>query len=632
MPDTATTAAEPPTNPAAGRIDRVLDRVADGLERPVHGLGAVTGTVGERFGGWGRSRPLAAASGLLARRHGLIALIVYLAGVIVIEYHAVLHPGTEIAGNIVGDPTQYMWAMWWWPHAILGGLNPLVTHAIWVPDAYNLGSVTSTPVPALLLAPLNALIGWRAGPVVSYNLCMLIAPVLSAWLAYRLCLRVTGAPGASILGGWLYGFSAYFLSQLQGHLNLAFTFLPVALALLALARLNGDISRRRFVTLAAVALIAQIGIGTEIVFTTTCLGAVAVVTALLIAPPDARRRIVGRLVPELALAYLVAAVVCSPLLYYALIGPAVNPGYNSRLNVADLLSYVIPTPLFRVGQNRFLPIADLFPAAAGFTETGTYLGLPLLAGACAGAVAAWRHWGMRVLVLCAVVACVWSLGPTLIVAGQATLPLPWRLLDLKPAFDEISPVRIGLYVELAAAVACAVWLARPGRWRAWRWLLALLAVAFIAPNFNHTLPTGQPIFAENVSSPAFITDGLYRRELRHDEVILPIPFGPFGNSLLWQAQARGYFREASGWFGYYPDGYRSSLTVSELLSFHPFTDPYRHLRHFLGAHDVGAVVVLPAGAGPWPHVLTQLGLRRVETGGVWLYRVPVRLRLLRGGS
>lgn len=556
-------------------------------------------------------------------QHAWIALVLYLVGAIVMQGHAVAHIGTEIAGNLIGDPTQYMWSMWWWPHAILHGLNPFVTHEIWVPDAYNLGSVTSTPLPSLLFAPLTALLGPVQGPVVVYNLCNLIAPVLSGWLTYRLCFYLSRAPGPAMVGGWLFGFSTYGLSQLQGHLNLIFTFLPPALLLLSVQRMDRVISGRRYVILVATAVTAQILIGTEIVFTTTCLLVITVVASLLLAPRRTRSRILG-LLPELYLAYALAALVCSPYLYYALTGPEVEASYNSILKVADLLSFVIPVSITWLGSHRFGVVSAGFPPVAHL-ETGTYLGLPVIVGALIFSVRSWRCWPTKILVIVTCIAGIWALGPSLIIDGHPTISLPWKLLDQTHPFNEVTPVRLGMFVALGTAIAFAQWLVLPRRRRVWPWVLTLLAVVLLLPNLDGSYPWGTPVFQENLQSPSFFTRGLYRHYLHRGEAILPVPFGPFGNSLLWQAQSQGYIKLASGWFGYWPPAYSTSTVVSELSRFRPFNDPVWLTRSFLVAHHVGAVVMVPGQAGPWPGLMRQLGLKQTDVGGVWLYQVPRRI-------
>lgn len=251
-------------------------------------------------------RRAGAVLGLVRERHAAVALLLYGAAALIYQHHAVAHLGSSCA-CIGTDPTMFMWSMVWWPHAILHGLNPFVTHLIWVPDSINLAANTSTPGPALLAAPLTAL----AGPVVSYNVLMLIAPVTGAWFAYRLCLYLTRAPAVSILCGYLYGFSTYSLGALEGHLQLVFTFGAPAVVLLTLKRLDGAISARRYVVLMALVLIAQFSCGTEMAFTLTVMGVVALAAGWTFSTSEMRRKIVA-LLPTLAGAYAATAVICSP--------------------------------------------------------------------------------------------------------------------------------------------------------------------------------------------------------------------------------------------------------------------------------------------------------------------------------
>lgn len=554
------------------------------------------------------------------RRHAFVALALFVLGALVMQRHAVAHLGSMIAGNGVGDPTQFMWAMWWWPHAVLHGVNPFVTHEMWVPDTFNLASATSTPLPALVLAPITALIGPIHGPIVSYNVASLLAPVTGAWFAYRLCLYLTRAPGASILGGWLYGFSSYGLGQLQGHLQLVFTFAVPVLLLLAIQHYRGDIGWRRFVLLAALTLVCQALCGTEVLFTTTVMAAVVLLCALCLVSGKDRRAVVA-LIPRLIGAYLLAGAVLSPFLWYALSGPSVQPGQGLFLP-ADALSFFIPTPMTWLGGRSFSSVSDAF--LSNTAEQGTYLGLPLIIMAIAYWSGSFRKPAAKVLMAATLIAIVWSLGEVLTIDGHMTQPLPFKLLAPHKLFNEIMPVRIGMYTAMGFALAAAAWVAEPGAFRWRRWALGALAVIFIFPNGNAVRPTGEPIFAEGYRSPAFITSGVYRRYLRPREVVLPVPFGPIGASLLWQAQTQGYFRLASGWFGYYPPDYSASPVSGQLSEFGPFADPVRPMAAFLIKHEVGAVVMVPSQAGPWPRVMSQLGLRRSSVAGVWLYQVPRR--------
>ena len=43
------------------------------------------------------------------------------------------HLGSRALASDAIDSSQFMWFFAWWPHALLHGLNPFVTHAMFVP-------------------------------------------------------------------------------------------------------------------------------------------------------------------------------------------------------------------------------------------------------------------------------------------------------------------------------------------------------------------------------------------------------------------------------------------------------------------------------------------------------------------
>ncbi|MGO9898396.1 MAG: hypothetical protein ACLP0J_01600 [Solirubrobacteraceae bacterium] len=580
-----------------------------------------TGPVTSRLGGRHAS---AAARRWALRHHGWLALLLYLLGAMLMQRHAVAHLGSQVAANLPIDVTQFFWTMWWWPHAILHGYNPFVTHAIWAPDGLNMAAVTGLPVPSTLMAPVTALFG----PIVSYNVVSLIAPVLSGWFTYRLCWRLTNSPAAAIAAGWLFAFSSYELSQLGGgHPNLTLAFAPPALLLLTARRLDGTLTARRYVELTAVVLIAALGCNPEIVFMTTVFGAVALVCGVACSSGEKRRRLLA-LIPPLAIAYALTAVVCSPFLYYLVSGPALSKGVD-RLYFADLLSYAFPTPITLIGHQRFLAISSGY--FSGYVETGTYVGVAGIIVFAAYAVESWARTVLaKVVVITTLVAAVLSLGITLEIDGHPTIWLPYHALVNLPGFTEALPVRLGLFVELGVAIATALWLAEPSSWRIGRWALALFAIVLIWPNTNGVMPGTPPSSvydtAYNVpgaqfSDPPFLTDGAYRRYLRRNEVILPIPYGQKGASLLWQAVAHGYFRMASGYFGYVPPDFFNDPVFQELYGAAPYTDPVAGMRSFLRRHRVGAVVIEDGQGGPWTGLMQQLGLTAEAVDGVVVYPV-----------
>src|SRR6185312_5071469 len=96
------------------------------------------------------------------------------------------HPRRDLIGYLI-DPEIFVWSLGWWPHAILHGQNPVITHAIWAASGVNLAWITSVPGLAILAAPVTLI----AGPAVGYNVLAVLMPALAAWTAFLLCRHVT---------------------------------------------------------------------------------------------------------------------------------------------------------------------------------------------------------------------------------------------------------------------------------------------------------------------------------------------------------------------------------------------------------------------------------------------------------
>ena len=553
----------------------------------------------------------------IAGYHPLIAIALYLGASLLIERQVVVHLGSVCACDGTSDSTQYIWALVWFPHAILHGLNPLYSHAIWTPGGLNLAGATAVPAAVIAAWPITAL----AGPVVAYNVLSILAPVAGAFSAYRLCHYVTRSPWSSVLAGFLYGFSTYEFATMQEHLHLVFTFCPPLAVLLVLKRLDHAISARRFIVLMAVVLSVQMLLSTEILFTMTCLGVVVLAAAATFGSRGERGAIIG-LLPPLAGAYLATAVICSWFLYAAARAPAFAQGWGTRFP-ADAVSFFVPSAVTRLGGYSFLSVTSAFRGS--LTESGTYLGLPLILIVSIYLITRWRTRAAKVIVASLVVSVVWSLGDSLYIAGHQTIALPWSVLDSLPLLDLLIPERIALYTALGCAVVAALWLSSSEgpTWR--RWALGLLAVGFIVPTADAATQHGRlPVLDAPWSTPAFFSNGIYKRYLHRDEIVLPLPWGRSGNGLLWQAQADMYFRLASGYFGPPPPSYwREQPIVYELKFNYPRPGAAQDLRRFLAEHQVADVIVQQSRAGPWPAVLAQAGLRRaVAAGGVFVYHVP----------
>lgn len=535
---------------------------------------------------------------------------------------SVLFFGRPILGNLsrsyVGgatgnphDPSAFMWYLVWWPYALLHGLNPFLPKVVWAPSGFNLAWATGIPGPSLLAAPLTM----AAGPVVAYNILCLAAPALAAWTAFLLCRYVTRAFWPSVLGGYLFGFSTYELGHMLGHLNLVLTFIIPLCGYLVLLRLDGAVSPRAFTGFFALALVAQFSFSTEIFATLTLFGAITMLAALRVMPAAARAalRTTGLLI---VWAYALAAVFLSPYLYYVFVhGFPATPLYPPERYSAALHNFLFPTPITYLGGSWEQAITGALPQH--IDERTAYLGAPLLVILGLFAVRRWRTPAGRLLMLVFGTACLAALGPDLRLGTHPLVPLPWAVVVRLPLINHALPERATVYAFLAAALMTALWMraADTPRWA--KWTLIPLAVLFLLPNL------GLARWKSDLDTPPLFTDGMYRRYLAPGENTLIFPYGPIGNSMLWQAQTGMYFRMAGGYVGpIIPAEFTRWPIVRGFYARRFTAADQRQLLAFLRTHDVRTVIVAGDAADRWRPVFAALGAAPIHAGGVLLYPIP----------
>lgn len=547
------------------------------------------------------------------RRQATAALALYVA--ISIGYfglHVLPHLGSENVGlpNWT-DPTVNMWSLAWWPYALLHGLNPLVTNALFVPDRIDLAATSPTlcPLAGIVGAPITI----AFGPIVSYNLLMLASPVLAAFFAFLLCRYITRNFAASLFGGYLFGFSTYILGHMQGHLQLVLIFPIPAAVHLTLRLIDERISERRFIVLMALLLAALFLTASELTLTFVALGAIALAVASALAPTE-RQRII-RTGKSILAAGAAAAIVTSPVIYYELHG-IVRFGSNiGNIDGSDALGFLVPPNLVRLGRTYFAALSKASNITGSDAEAVTYVGLPLALIVARYAITRWRATATKLLLVMLAVIVVLLLGSHLHVAGYTTIPLPWKLLD-QWLLRDVIPIRLAVYMFLIVSVIGAMWLAQPraGGWGVGKWAVAAVSIAFLVPNVSGGIWRGQEI------NPRFFTTHEYRRVLTRGESVLILPFGQLDSGMLWQADTDFWFRLAGGYINpVYPADYEHDALFPALFR-HTQPDP-RTLRSFLVRRHVGAVIVDPEMPQRWPEALAALGLKRMSLGGVWFYRV-----------
>lgn len=517
---------------------------------------------------------------------------------------ALAHLGsTVIAPNDI-DSSQYQWFLAWWPHAILHGLNPFVTHAVYVPEGYNLTWTTSQAGPAILLSPITLLFG----PTVAFNVFAILAPSVSALAAYLLCRHVTRATGPSLLGGYAFGFSGFVLTTVQGEPWLAFVALVPAVVLLVLKRLDGSLGRRAFIGLTAGAAVIQFLTSAEVLTTATLFGGLVIVLAAILLRE--RRRELLVLAGELVAAFVVAIVVLSPFLYYML-KPHTSPLHATLfVGPTDPIALFVPGSLLAGGTWQAARWAAVgLPATQ---DTFAYLGLPLLAIVVAYAVRERRRRSARLLTICFAVAILAVMGTRLVLAGHDTgVALPWALLTHIPLIRYALPFRTAVYAALVAAVILASWLAtRP---RPLPWAVALLAVAALVPSLS------SPYWHSGAVDPAFFRTGEYRAYLRPADNVLTIPVD--GQNQRWQARTSFAFNIVGGYLGAFPTSYTRFVAWNALLNgVRPPNWPHA-LRAYLAAKHATVIVVDEGSGARWRPLFAPLHITPVDTGGVLVYRL-----------
>src|SRR5262249_20743949 len=152
--------------------------------------------------------------------------------------------------------------------------------------------------------------------------------------------RLTGRFWAALMAGTVYGFSSYEVAETgAGHPNLYVIMLLPLMLYLALLWRDGKLGTRGFVSLTAVAMAAEFYISNETFAGMMVLGAAGLLIGFAVARP-AERHTVARLARLVGLACVVAIVLVSPYLVYALRHSPpqftkVQPAFS--LNLEDLV-------------------------------------------------------------------------------------------------------------------------------------------------------------------------------------------------------------------------------------------------------------------------------------------------------
>lgn len=561
----------------------------------------------------GESAPKAAKPLRTRDRYGLLALSIYLALSLLFFGRPLLGHFRDTYIGSGSDPTQWMWFFVWWPYALVHRLDPFFTDLIWAPEGINLAWTTAIPLPSFVCWPLTA----SVGPIAAYNVLCLITLPVDAWAAFMLCRYTCRAWWPSLLGGYIFGFSAYMLGQQTCHLNLTMVFLVPLAVLLVTRAIEGELAPRRLVAALASLLVAQFLISIEVFATMTAMGGMALLLGWSFAPPDARKRIVKALLP-IAAAYAATMAIVGPYLYYLFgFGSPHGQIYSLHEYSSDLLNFVVPAPTNALGTIPFVDRLAAPFATISIAEVDAYVGLPLILLV---AAYAWRHWREptgKLLVDSLIVICVLAMGPLLHFRGAVLGEAPGKIVAMMPALDKAIPARFMMYAFLVLAIIVSLWFAKNQFASAVKIALAAIVVVSTLPNLSGDYWTSSD------DSPSFFTTTLHRQYLAPGENVLILPFGIRGSSMLWQAETGMYFRMVGGYTGTTPPEFHQWPIVDAFFNAAYLPDAGAQLSAFMAHHAVNTVVVADndPNAQAWGKLASACCMRNQSVGGVTLYRV-----------
>jgi hypothetical protein len=590
----------------------------------------------------------------------LAALVAYLAIACLAYWPVGPLSETQIVGCACSDRIQEVWFLGWTFHALSHAINPFTTSAMNYPYGVNLVDNTAMPLLGVLASPITAIFG----PIAAFNLFMRLAFFASATSMMFVLRRYTKWFPAAFLGGLLYGFSPYVVSQAVGHLFVAFVPIPplVVLVLDELLR-RQERSARRYGVILGLLLAAQFFISIEVLVTTVICAVAGIVFAVAVSHAAVRQRMAHALEGAKWALVTLAVLVAYPLYLYFLgpwhvRGPQHKVVNLSKLKV-DLFGTITPTVSQYFAPNHIAATGTSY-VDGDIAENGSYLGIPLVVLLPYLLYRIRRDRFVTTVAFMGLVAYVLSLGSSLNVGGHTTgVPLPFAIMTKLPVIDNLIASRFSLYVALAAAFVFAIGLDhwkrgvgalsrverapahRRGNWAttAWRRVPVAGLVALVGAGVLIPLVPQMPLREQAANVPAYFTSASVRA-IPEGSVVLPYPYdiGAVNYGMLWQAVSGFRFKIVGGEASKPPPsapGATRADPVPPVVVLNLFEAGYLGLiqelaphyvpiresqvRHYFRRWHVGTVIFYPAGADPalvLRYLTFAFGRAPVKVGGI----------------
>jgi hypothetical protein len=355
-----------------------------------------------------------------------------------------------------GDVAEQVWFLGWLPHALAHGLNPFVSQAVFAGSGgANLMVNTSIFFPALFLTPLT----WLGGPILAFNVGVLLVPVVCAWPMYAMARRFTASVVVATVAATLWVLSPYVVTNLSsGHFHQTVTAFPPLVLLLALDLMEGRRGPVRTGVYAGLAIVAQYFTGSELLAMTFLEGGLALLAVLLV-----RRSLLVRHARVGLQALGVAAGVATLCMAYPLWVEFLGPRHVTGKPWGSVFDFGVPLATFvsaPLGLGHGARLTNLWlGSGSAAAESLAFLGWGFILAALVAIVACWRRAAVRALALVGVVTALLTLGATVQLHGPASTWFawgPWRLLNRVPVLEELIPNRLVQPLGLIAIVLMVI--------------------------------------------------------------------------------------------------------------------------------------------------------------------------------
>ena len=490
-------------------------------------------------------------------RNHVVAFSICLILAVIFTLPTSLSPRSGLLGY-PGDNFQHAWFLWHFAKAVGKFQNPFYTNLIFYPNRVNLSWSTTDPLAAILALPLSL----SVGPIVSYNLSLILQLALAAFFARSLCLTVCRNQAAALMGGICFGFSPFLLAHALGHLSLTTAF-PIPLYVLALDRVlkRQNPSWKDGVILGLALFLTALG---HYDYTVFCLLFTLLVLAVDLAFEG--RALLKRAWLPLLSASVTFLAAFSPLLTVLVENQAKIPRARPLEHVeqysADVLGFLVPS-WNHILLGHLSRSLDPRLFVAGFEGT-VYIGPVVLLLACFGL---WKgriaepRWTARATVAAGIFYLL-SLGPRFRLFGrQLAIPAPASVLyNFASARFVSAPARFHVVTALCLAILTSIGLAHLLKRLRNRWqrscLIASVGVMLLLDLLTVPFPHSSivdPAMSQN-SSGITRACSLPANMQKGTVLTFPLMDSPYSMKSMWmQVSDDGRYALIDGYVSYGPD-------------------------------------------------------------------------------